>query len=455
MGINQLIAILWARRLIIVGCVIVLVAITGAITYSIPKQYEATTKVLIDSNEKNPVSDQVEQRLRLTEFLGRETALITSKRVSEQVVTDLKLQDRPDFQKAYLSATKGTQPIEDWIAGRLRQQISVWPAAKESAILITARATDPATAARYANAFAEAYITTSVELRQGAAERKSQILDEQQPELSAKLAEAQRRLRAFQEKHGIVGAGSLSEEQATLTRLTTDAADAAALAQNATLSAKLFHEALDGGREINSLPEVRANPIISQMRANLAMENANLADTRARFGTSHPNYTAGLARKRAMEDEIQSEFLKIGKGLDLAAENALRQVEDVNKNLEKQKQLVVALQEVQNEYDVLFREVQSRQAILSRVIQRGGEESLDSRLDNISAMIISKAEAPGAPSFPDVQLNIALATVMGGGLGVLVALLFEFLSRRILIDEDLVYATGAPVLLALPRRTNG
>lgn len=455
MGIVQLLAILWARRVVIAGCLLLTVAITGTVTMMLPKRYSATTVVQVDTTSKDPVSDELEVRLRMTEFLGREAALVSSKLVALEVVSALGLAKRPDYKERYLALTGGSRPIESWAAEQLRGRVDVRPSFQSSTLVISASAADPGMAATLANAFADAYQKVSVSMRVSSAEQSSQILGEQTPELQAQLAEAQRRLTAFQEKYDLVGAGPIDEEQAQLASLTNAMAAASATAQEAKLHQKLYDEGRAGGRDLNAIPEIQANGMVQGLRGEIARLNGDLADIKNRYGTSHPNYTASVARREAIQKEIEAEIDKVGVGLKLATEIAERRVQELDEAIAKQKRLVVALENRRSEYDILNKEVQARQNILNQVVQRSGMESLQSRLKNINVTTLTKAEAPIAPSFPNVPLNIGLAVFFGFGLGVIVALLLEFLNRRILTDEDLRYATGAPVLLALPRRANG
>ena len=60
--------------------------------------------------------------------------------------------------------------------------------------------------------------------------------------------------------------------------------------------------------------------------------------------------------------------------------------------------------------------------------------------------LLSAAEAPTEAASPKLLLNLGLGLVIGGLLGVAVAIVRELLDRRIRGAGDLAEALGAPVL---------
>jgi uncharacterized protein involved in exopolysaccharide biosynthesis len=67
-----------------------------------------------------------------------------------------------------------------------------------------------------------------------------------------------------------------------------------------------------------------------------------------------------------------------------------------------------------------------------------------------SAAILSPAVEPAAPSFPNWPLNLALAVLIGGLLGLLIALFMEALDKRVRTEADVTGALEVPLLAVLP-----
>jgi len=84
--------------------------------------------------------------------------------------------------------------------------------------------------------------------------------------------------------------------------------------------------------------------------------------------------------------------------------------------------------------------------------QRVADYQLQSNVGDNGMEPLGDATAPNTPSFPNVPAIIAGSIALGLGLGVCVALLVELLGRRIRSDDDLNYATGAPVFASIGMR---
>jgi capsular exopolysaccharide synthesis family protein len=87
------------------------------------------------------------------------------------------------------------------------------------------------------------------------------------------------------------------------------------------------------------------------------------------------------------------------------------------------------------------RELQAtlRQIEIAAAAQSGGVE------------VVRRASVPTDAATPRPLLTGILALILGGGLALGVALLFEFLDRRIKDDEDIEALFGLPVLASIPR----
>ena len=76
-----------------------------------------------------------------------------------------KLDQNEQFKTKWQAATRGNGKIDIWVAGELRKGLEVRPSRESNVINISYRAPDPAMAALLANAYAQAYVDTTIELR--------------------------------------------------------------------------------------------------------------------------------------------------------------------------------------------------------------------------------------------------------------------------------------------------
>ena len=82
MGFGALIRCLGARKLILGWSALVGLAVGLATGALLPKTYESSAKVLVDSIQKDSVTGLYEPRLRVSEFLGQQAAIADSRTVA-------------------------------------------------------------------------------------------------------------------------------------------------------------------------------------------------------------------------------------------------------------------------------------------------------------------------------------------------------------------------------------
>src|SRR6476469_2496838 len=196
MTFHQFLLALRGRLWVFLTLLAVTVLAAIAVTILMPKTYEATASVLVDNREEQVITqNQMPARAQLG-YMQTQVDIIQSQRVAKLVVQDLKLAEgdrvRADWQK---SGAKGTP--EDWVAqgllGKLKVEVS-----QSSVIGITYSASNSKFATDVANAFAKAYMDTTLNLRVEPAKQASAWFDEQLKGLRSSLEEAQAKLAAFQ-----------------------------------------------------------------------------------------------------------------------------------------------------------------------------------------------------------------------------------------------------------------
>ncbi len=104
---------------------------------------------------------------------------------------------------------------------RFNSLLDVKPSRESNVISVSFKAPDPVQAARVANAFVEAYMNVSLELRVDPAKQYSAFFDTRGKELRANVEQAQAKLSAYQRERGVIIAseGQLDVESARLNEL--------------------------------------------------------------------------------------------------------------------------------------------------------------------------------------------------------------------------------------------
>ncbi|WP_306252661.1 Wzz/FepE/Etk N-terminal domain-containing protein [Parvularcula sp. IMCC14364] len=165
MSLLALIRVLRARAVIIFWAVLVACVAAWLVSRLVPQTYTSSATVQADSIQENLLTGMVEPRLRVSEFLGQQAAIISSRTVALQVIEVLEAENyvsRAQYEQDWRAATGGEiVPGSDarlWFADRLAKRLSVKANVDHSTLIISYTSENPSRASRYANAFADAYM---------------------------------------------------------------------------------------------------------------------------------------------------------------------------------------------------------------------------------------------------------------------------------------------------------
>lgn len=443
MNFIQFLLILNARKWIILGVLLIIVSVTAALNLSSPKEYTATTTLIIDSKSKDPLTGQLLSSLMLPGYMATQTEIIKSSQVAGKVVSDLKLTDNPATHEQFMEATKGQGTIEEWMRNVLLSRLDVEPSRESSIISISFKGADPKFAAILANAFAKSYIDTNLDLRVAPARLTATWFDQQIVQLRENLDKAQQKLTAYQREKGLVE----SEERLDVeTRRMGDLAAQMVGAQSALLDAN--------SRTHNSgnLPEVFNNSSVLNLKAQIAQGEGSLAELSERVGVNHPNYQRVQAEVNSYKAKLATELSTVTRGVGATAGAARQRFNEMSSAFAQQKSKVLALKQQREEATLLARDLENAQRIYDGALQRYGMSRMEAQTTQTDITVLNPATPPAQPSGPRVFLNVFLALFLGSLLGVGTGFLVELLDRRVRSGRDIAGELGVSVLAEVTRK---
>lgn len=216
------------------GLILLTLAITIAtaavITTLQAKRYTATTSLVLNFNDDSPFQQVGVPAQLASTYIATQRDIIRSMKVALEVVELLGMEEDPaaraEFQRSDTTAT-----MRDWLASRLMTNLQVEPMRDSRVMNISYQSTDPDQAARVADAFAQSYIATTLELSVEPARRNAAWFDEQLQVLRTRLEDAEARLTGFQQEKGIV---ALDERLDTETSRLNELSNSLVAAQSET-----------------------------------------------------------------------------------------------------------------------------------------------------------------------------------------------------------------------------
>jgi succinoglycan biosynthesis transport protein ExoP len=455
MRLSQLIRILWAHRLTSLYILGAVLAVAVAASLLLPKKYKAESAIVVDVRGSDPLAkDGATPSQPASNYLATQVDVIASHNVALKVVDRMKLASDAEFVEKFQEATRGAGgpgAIRDWGADELLKHLTVRPSRDSNVIYVQFTSRNAQTAADITNAFADSYLQTSLELKVNPARRQAGWFDQQVNELRVALENAQRRLSAYQGDHGVIGTDDtrLDVETARLTEISNHLVAAQAAMYDAETRQRQMHDALAKDRADASV-NVLINPLLQNLKAELARSEARFAEVAQRYDRNHPQYMSARAELESLRSKVAAEVDNATGTVAREAQVARQNTADLLRAMEQQRNRILALQHNQDEFSVLKRDAESARAAYDSALQRGSQTRLESRLDQTNIAILNYAFVPIDPASPRVFLNIALAVILGSMLGAGVSLTRELLDRRIRSRDDLLEGAIA-VLAELPR----
>jgi len=380
-------------------------------------------------------------------------------------------------EKISLFRSDKGMPAQHVLVKRLQAMTAVVPLREADIIEVRAKAGDPWEATVIANAVADTYIDENRSTARGEVREIKGFLQEQISMVRSRLAEAEDRLKAYQERERVA---SLPDE---ITVLVDKSAYFQGLYNEAVVDLQTTQKKLNAldaqlaeqqGSLVNRVAQV-SSPVITQLRGEIA----NLETIRSRYiaqGYSE-NHEKMVEIERRI-DETKRKLLENARdvaGRELAAADPLAFSQSlVDKILTLQVEVetmgsrVNSLKKVADAYEKQLDKLPERSLQLAR-LQRAAkvdenvltmlmEKYEESRIREAGEMgsvrIIDRATQPDTPVRPRKKINV----LVGSFLGLLLSVGFMFardrFDRTIVDMEEVESLAGVPVLGWIPAIRN-
>ena len=459
MDLSQFMLALRARRkaFFVVLAATILTAI--AIALIVPKNYVASSTILIDSRSDQTLSptERMSPRER-TGYLQTQVDLLMSGRVAKRVVRELRYAQMPGIREQYERETGGLGTIEDWAVANLQKKLKV-DAAASNVITVNYGSPDPKFSADVANAFAKAYLETSLELRTEPSREAAAWFEDQIKGLRSNVSQAQARLTAYQKEKGITSVDERADIEST--RL-AELSSQLLTARNATYEAQSRYKQAQeflaagastggGAAAADSLPEVMASAPVQALKAALLAAEARLEQSSAELGPNHPLYQRNLSEVQALREKVSSEMKKVVAGLSNSAVSSRKREEELKAAYAAQQERVLQMRDARVELAVLSRDVENAQRTYDTALTRYLTSKVEARAQTTNIALLTPAVEPLEPKSPKVGLITGLSILVGLLLAGGVVFLLETLDRRVRSRFDLESRLAVPTLGRLSR----
>ena len=459
------------HRWLILGTAGAITALTALYVFSVTPLYRAEAKVLIEGEKGQALNLQglVPGAQPDLTVIQTQAGIIGSSDLASKAVDRLKLADDPRFNPAL----GGAGGLFGWLGGlfggggpdappsaELRHEaiinnylagLRVIPDENSRIIAVTYASPSPDFAARAANTTAALYVEQATQPPASPASAAAPA-GPSLAELGERVAVAERKLAEFQGSAGGGTAGGaliyqqqLARLDGDLSQLRLDMADAKAKSDQAQqlLASPDKAVAADSGID---------NAVVQDLRDQYRKLQLDLADLRTEYTDSHPKVQDALAQQKVLRGKIITELGKAAQSLRAQYE-ALKAREQ--KMIQDEAQLQAKIN-AQSGTDVkraaLEADVKSSrelyQAMLARNTPQPSAEG--QKPPGPVTRVISQAAVPTSAVYPQKTAAIAAALGISLVIGIVLALIVEYVESGFRTRSELESRTGLAVLGLVP-----
>lgn len=451
MNFGQIWQILRARLWLILFTLAVTVGTTAAITFAMDPSYTAQTTLVVDFGSKDPMGANSLPMQLSASYMATQMDILKSQRVAKKVVESLGLEQNPAIRDSYMAATQGKGSLNAWLAESLVRNLEIEPSHDSRVVALSYTATDPKFAADAANAFAKAYIDTTLELSVEPARQATVWLNEQVKAMRGRVEEAQSKVTTYQQKHGIVASDErLDAETSRMMTLTNQLTVTQAEARDAESRVRQLNE-LERSGALDTFPDIQSNGFIQGIKSELLKQKAKLSEMSRQLGENHPQYQRAKQEINSLEQKLEDEITSAANAIKNNARLAIERERSLQQSLNEQKSRMLGMKRQTEELNVLAPEKESAQRAYDTVMQRFSQINLESQVNQSNVVVLNEAVEPAEPSSPKELQNMILSLFLGLMLGVGFAFMFEIMDRRVRSEQDLSEGAGIAVIGTLER----
>lgn len=387
------------------------------------------------------------------EFVQTQVGLLRSRSLAQRVVEDLNLANDPLFANASADPqTRLNQATTTVIAG-----LTVLPPKEGQLVRFEYVSEAPQRAAEIANAYAAAFINSSLQRRYEATAYARQFLERQIAKTRADLERSERQLVGYAQAQGIINTNSSAEG--------SSGGDASSLqgqslvALNEALAAATARRVAAEGA-YRQAPANRATTeameSTSPLRQSRAALEAEYQEKRTLMKPDHPEMVSLRSRIDELNRQISREtsIASSGRTNTLLAEYraALAAERALQSRVAGLKGQVLDLRGRSIQYTILQREVDTNRALYDALLQRYKEIGVAGGVGTAPVSIVDQAQTPDTPFKPNIMWNVLVGLVLGIFLGLAAAVVLELLNDTIKTRADVRDKLGLACLGAIPKR---
>jgi polysaccharide biosynthesis transport protein len=459
--LRSYVGILYRRRWTALAVFVVVFGLAAVRTFRATPIYEATARIMIESDSPTVVSfqDTIETNRRANEYFQTQYRLLTSRTLAKRAMVNSGLMTH----RAFNAAPAGTasrpvaddgdgadSPAESAAISQFVGSLTVTPIRNSRLVDVTFASPEPDVAWRGANAIVTAFMQEAADTRTSATRDAASFLKQMLEEQRGAVAQSELALQQYRERGNAVSAG---DRENIITERLVRLSEALTRARTDRIQKQTAYEGLRDGGDIarfDTVPAVRDNPVVQRLKIEVGELQRQKMDLGQSLTDRHPEMIKVNAALEQVESRLRAQVALLADSLRTEYESAVALETAMSQALEKQRTETLAQNRAGIGLDVLQRDADTNRKLYDALLQRTKEAGITEQLKSSTARIVDTAEPPQQPVRPnrrrDLTVGFAAALLLAVGL----VFTLEMFDTRIKSPDDIALHLHLPTLAMVP-----
>jgi capsular exopolysaccharide synthesis family protein len=431
--------------------VVFLAVFLSVLVWTLAKQktYESSARVQIFRHEAvvMKVQNVMDDTVSSAEDLNTQVKILESDAILSKVAEHLSGSTRERLLAPYRDKNGGVPGV----LGVLRGHRRIVPQRQSLMVDVVFQHPTPEVAALIANAIVDEYIAYTVNIRVEDSLKAVEELKARADTQRAKVGQIAIDLQNYRQANNLV---SLDQRKDITTEklksMSAHLTETANIMADAGVRLKQVQERRQNKQDLTELSFIASQPLIVQLIGQVAAQKIGIAQLRDHYRERHPTMIQAMNSLAQTEQELARAVDAAAAAVEVEYQTASRNNEEARQALAAQEEASLKLDRYGVEYDNRERDYEVNVKLLEDILARMGETSMSGTIESQSARVVDRAAPPGAPTSPNIPLNVGLGFVGGLFLGVACAFFLAFIDDRVKSVFDIENVVGLPLLGVVP-----
>jgi capsular exopolysaccharide synthesis family protein len=431
--------IILERRWLVITAFISVFTLCLVYLFKAPRIYQAVTRLQINRETDNVLNlrEGLTLEPREQDYLQTQYKNLVSRSLIASVVTRLRLEK----DERYASKRDVVKAVFD--------DITVSPIRLSRLVEVKFEHTNPLQAVNIVSNLVHIFVENNLAQKSLASAQAGKWLQQEAVGQKLKMETAERAVYQAQSKNI-----SLEDTQNISLQALKLAQEELMRAQSkATVAIKTDQEVkrlLAGGLTMDSIPAVASDRLIQELKARLAIREAELANLLKRYKDKYPTVIQMQEEIQSLRSSIDREARKIIEAINSEAQLAKAHEESLRRVVEDHTAEMVKLGEQRIKYNQLSQDVLLNRKLYEVVLQNQSQNELiaSSKINNM--LVIDEAYVPPRYIKPRIMLTLVLGVIGGLVVGAGLAFFVNYLDDSIKTQDDVELHLRLPFLGYVP-----